>query len=100
MFGVQPPGFDGTDFATADEIRLGRNLADAAKAAGVRHFVYTSVGGADRQSGVPHFETKWAIEQHIGEIGLPATLPAADLVLRALFQPVRLVPGRCAVVLA
>ena len=99
MFGVQPPGFDGTDFATADEIRLGRNLADAAKAAGVRHFVYTSVGGADRQSGVPHFETKWAIEQHIGEIGA-GDPPAADLVLRALFQPVRLVPGRCAVVLA
>jgi uncharacterized protein YbjT (DUF2867 family) len=87
VFGVQPPGFDGTDFATADEIRLGRNLADAAKAAGVRHFVYTSVGGADRQSGVPHFETKWAIEQHIGEIALPATLLRPTSFFELYFSP-------------
>lgn len=74
VFSVQPPGFDGTDFTTADEVRQGRNIAEAAKAAGVQHFVYTSVGGADRNSAVPHFETKWAIEQHIHTIGLPATI--------------------------
>jgi uncharacterized protein YbjT (DUF2867 family) len=57
-----------------DETRQGIAVADAALAAGVRHFVYTSVGGADRNSGVPHFESKWQIEQHIREIGLPATI--------------------------
>lgn len=56
------------------EIRQGKALADAAKAADVRHFVYSSVGGAERRSGIPHFESKWRIEEHIRTIGLPATV--------------------------
>lgn len=56
------------------EARQGKALANAAKAAGVQHFVYSSVGGADRKSGLPHFESKWQIEQHVRELGLPATI--------------------------
>jgi uncharacterized protein YbjT (DUF2867 family) len=56
------------------EVRQGKNLADAAKAAGVRHFIYSSVGGADRSTGIPHFDSKWKIEEHIRGIGLPATI--------------------------
>jgi uncharacterized protein YbjT (DUF2867 family) len=56
------------------EVSQGKTLADAAKAAGVRHFVYSSVGGADRHSGLPHFDSKWEIEQHIGSLGLPCTI--------------------------
>jgi len=56
------------------EIRQGIALADAAKAAHVQHFVYTSVGGAERNTGIPHFESKWQIEQHIRTLGLPATI--------------------------
>jgi uncharacterized protein YbjT (DUF2867 family) len=56
------------------EIRQGNDLADAAKAAGVQHFVYASVGGADRNTGNPHFDSKWVIEEHIRAIGLPATI--------------------------
>jgi len=56
------------------ELRQGKDLADAAKAAGIRHFVYSSVGGADRKSGLAHFESKWQIEEHICSIGLPATI--------------------------
>ena len=56
------------------EIAQGKNLADAAAAAGVKHFVYTSVGGAERNSGIPHFDSKWIIEQHIESLGLPATI--------------------------
>jgi uncharacterized protein YbjT (DUF2867 family) len=56
------------------ELRQGKQIADAAKAAGVRHFVYSSVDGAERNSGVPHFESKWKTEQHIRELGLPATI--------------------------
>src|SRR5262249_9196534 len=61
------------------EVQQGKNLADAAKTAGVRHFVYSSVGGAERNSGIAHWETKWEIEKHIRQIGLPATIlrPAA-----------------------
>jgi uncharacterized protein YbjT (DUF2867 family) len=56
------------------EIAQGKNLADAAKKAGVQHFVYSSVGGAERNSGIPHWETKWEIEKHIRSSGLPATV--------------------------
>lgn len=38
------------------------------------HYVYTSVGSADRKTGIPHFETKWKVEQHIRQIGLPTTI--------------------------
>ncbi len=66
-FWLPDVGFEG-------EIAQGKNLADAAKAAGVQHFVYTSVGGAERNAGVPHFDSKWIIEQHIEALGLPATV--------------------------
>ena len=56
------------------EIRQGINVADAAHAAGIQHLVYSSVGGAERNTGVSHFESKWRIEQRIRELGLPATI--------------------------
>ena len=65
-------GFDG-------EIRQGKNVADAAKDAGVQHFIYSSVGAAHRGMGQKHFESKWIIEQHIQALGIPYTIlrPAA-----------------------
>ena len=61
------------------EERQGKLLASLAAEAGVQHFVYCSAGGVDRHSGVPHFESKHAIEEHIRALGLPATIlrPAA-----------------------
>ena len=61
------------------EVQQGKNLADAAKKAGVEHFVYSSAGGAERNSGITHFETKWEVEKHIRRLKLPATVfrPAA-----------------------
>jgi uncharacterized protein YbjT (DUF2867 family) len=61
------------------EVQQGKNMADAAKKAGVEHFVYSSVGGAERNSGIDHWESKWEVEQHIRQLGLPATMlrPAA-----------------------
>jgi uncharacterized protein YbjT (DUF2867 family) len=56
------------------EVQQGKNLADAAKKAGVEHFVYSSVGGAERNSGIDHWESKWEIEKHIRKLGLPATV--------------------------
>jgi uncharacterized protein YbjT (DUF2867 family) len=60
-------GFEG-------EINQGKTFADAAKDAGVTHFVYSSVGSAERQTGIPHFESKWQIEEYARAIGLPATV--------------------------
>ena len=61
------------------EVQQGKNLAEAGKRAGVEHFVYSSVGGAERKSGIDHWESKWEIEKHIRKLGLPATMlrPAA-----------------------
>jgi uncharacterized protein YbjT (DUF2867 family) len=63
----------------AREVRQGINVADVADAVGVAHLVYSSVGGAERNSGIDHWQTKWQIEQHIRALGLPATMlrPAA-----------------------
>jgi uncharacterized protein YbjT (DUF2867 family) len=58
----------------AGEVRQGKALADAAKAANVQHFVYSSVGGAERNTGIPHFESKWQIENHVRRLELPATI--------------------------
>jgi uncharacterized protein YbjT (DUF2867 family) len=55
------------------ETQQGITLADAAKEAQV-HLVYTSVGSAHRDTGIPHFESKWRVEGHIRDIGLSATI--------------------------
>jgi uncharacterized protein YbjT (DUF2867 family) len=81
-FGVQNTWTAGLD----GEILQGKVLAEAVKAAGVQHFIYTSVGGAERNSGVPHFDSKWEIEQHIQALGVPAT------VLRPVFFMENLLP--------
>ena len=56
------------------EVQQGKNLADVAKKAGVEHFVYSSVGGAERNTGITHWETKWVVEKHIRSLKLPVTV--------------------------
>ncbi|MCM3901863.1 MAG: NmrA/HSCARG family protein [Pyrinomonadaceae bacterium] len=70
VFAMSTPFEAGMD----QEVRQGIMMADAAKQAGIAHYVYTSVGSAHRNTGIPHFETKWKVEQHIRQIGLPATV--------------------------
>ena len=70
VFSVQnfwETGYDG-------EVQQGKTVADAARAAGVDHFVYSSVGSAHRKTGIPHFDSKWEIEEHVRQIGLPFTI--------------------------
>src|ERR1700752_2652575 len=52
---------------TQAETRQGISAADAAKAAGV-HLVFASVGSANRQTGIPHFDIKYDVEEHIARI--------------------------------
>ncbi len=70
LFAMTVP-FGGTE----TETRQGIAAADAAKAAGV-HLVFTSVGNANRQTGVPHFDSKYEVEKHIAKIGIRATILA------------------------
>jgi uncharacterized protein YbjT (DUF2867 family) len=65
--------------ANPNEIAQGINIADAASAAGVQHLVYSSVGGMQSQNDF-YVERgwgpidKWQIEEHIRQLGLPATI--------------------------
>src|SRR5437879_13867715 len=43
------------------EVQQGKNLAEVARKAGLRQFVYSSVGGADSSTGVTHCGSKWEI---------------------------------------
>jgi len=70
VFSVQPLYLEDPQ----KEVQHGKIVVDVAKQLGVSHFVYSSVGGAERDSGVPHFETKWQIEKHIHAISLPFTV--------------------------
>lgn len=47
------------------EEKQGHDFAKAAKEAGVKHFVYTSVGSAERKTGIPHFENKYRVENTV-----------------------------------
>lgn len=62
------------EYGGEKEIQYGKNMADAAKKSGISHFVFNSLSGANSNSGIPHFETKNVIEQHIKSINLPATI--------------------------
>lgn len=54
------------------EEEQGLRFAELARRAGIEHFVYSSVGSADRATGVPHFDNKFRVEQHIRELGFPS----------------------------
>ena len=79
FFAVTTPA-EGTD----TEIRQGLSAADAAKAAGV-HLVFSSVGSADDNTGIPHFDSKYAVERHIASIGVPATVLAPVYFMENLY---------------
>ncbi|WFP62140.1 NmrA family NAD(P)-binding protein [Mesorhizobium sp. WSM4904] len=51
-------------------------MADAAKAAGIGHLIYSSVADANKKTGIPHFESKYLVEQHIERLGIPYTISA------------------------
>jgi uncharacterized protein YbjT (DUF2867 family) len=70
VFSVQQFWESGVD----GEVRQGVLLADAARAAGVEHFVYSSVGSAHRETGIPHFDSKWEVEEHVRASGVPYTV--------------------------
>lgn len=56
------------------EVRQGIGMIDAAEEAGVEQLVFSSVGSANRNTGIPHFETKWQIERHLKQADVPATI--------------------------
>jgi uncharacterized protein YbjT (DUF2867 family) len=80
LFAMTTP-FEG---GTQAETRQGISAATAAKAAGV-HLVFTSVGNANRDTGIPHFDSKYEVEEHIAKIGLRATILAPVFFMENLY---------------
>jgi uncharacterized protein YbjT (DUF2867 family) len=86
VFAMTTPG---PDRRIDREVTHGRAIADAAAAAGVPHVVYSSVGGAERRTGVPHFDSKGEVEDYLAAQGLSATFvrPVFFMDNFALFAP-------------
>jgi uncharacterized protein YbjT (DUF2867 family) len=62
------------------EEEQGKRIAKLARDAGVQHFVYSSVGSAHKQTGIPHFENKFRVEQTVKKLGFPS-----HVILRPVF---------------
>ena len=60
-------GYDG-------ELNQGKIVADSAKKSGVKHFLYSSVGGAERDTKLPHFVVKFELENYIKSLKLSYTI--------------------------
>jgi uncharacterized protein YbjT (DUF2867 family) len=62
------------------EERQGKLMAQLARKAGVQHYVYTSVGSAHRNTGIPHFDNKWRVEETVRAQKFPS-----HVILRPVF---------------
>ena len=73
------------------EVRQGKHVADAARAAEVEHLVFASAGIGEDHSGVPHFDNKRVIERYMASLGIPFTVvrpvPFMELMTEKEFFP-------------
>lgn len=68
------------------EVAQGRNVADAARAAGVRHVVYGSAGIGSR-TGIPSWDAKVAITEHLRSLELPLTVFRPEAFMELMSDP-------------
>jgi len=61
---------DGVD----KELNQGFHLVNSSRDSRVKHFLYSSVIGCDANTGIPHWETKFKIENQLKESGLDYTI--------------------------
>jgi uncharacterized protein YbjT (DUF2867 family) len=83
VFLMGTPFEDGTE----GEIRRGKLMADIAKENGIDHLVYSSVANADKNTGIPHFESKYKVEQHIKNLGIPYSIIGPTFFMENLLGP-------------
>lgn len=69
------------------EIRHGVNLVDAAVEAEVEYVVYSSGASADRDTGVPFYDSKHRVEQHLSRSGCPHTIIGPAFYMENVFNP-------------
>lgn len=86
VFSVQNWRDGGVDL----EVRHGIAVANACRNASVPHLVYSSVASADRRTGIPHFESKARIEEHIVGLGVPYTICGPVTFMENILSPLSL----------
>ena len=69
------------------ETRRGKQVVDIAQEEKIEHLVYSSVANADKNTGIPHFESKHKIEQHIKSIKIPYTIIGPTFFMENLLGP-------------
>jgi uncharacterized protein YbjT (DUF2867 family) len=72
------------------EARQGKAAVDAAQRARVPWLVYSSVCDADRSTGIPHFESKFSVEQHLGRSTVAHAISAPTAFMENLLAPYQL----------
>jgi uncharacterized protein YbjT (DUF2867 family) len=79
----------GTPFegGAAVEARQGVTVAEAAAAAGVPHLVYSSVASADRDTAIPHFDSKRRVERRLETLGVAWTVLAPASFMEGFAAP-------------
>ena len=77
----------GTPFEAGEaaEIAQGVAIVDAAVGAGIDHVVYTSVASADKNTGIPHFDSKFEVEKHLTSTELDWSIIAPVYFMENLF---------------
>jgi uncharacterized protein YbjT (DUF2867 family) len=83
IFLMGTPFEDGTE----GETRRGKLMADIGKENNIEHLVYSSVANADKNTCIPHFESKYKIEQHIKNLGIPYTIIGPTFFMENLLGP-------------
>ncbi|NKB36950.1 MAG: NAD(P)H-binding protein [Gammaproteobacteria bacterium] len=56
------------------EVEQGKNMVDAAVRANISHLVFTSVANANSATGIPHFDSKYEIEEYIRSKNIDFTI--------------------------
>ena len=72
------------------ELRQAQRGASAAASAGVKQLVYSSVAGADRDTGIPHFDSKREVELYVQALGVSCTIVAPAFFMENLLAPTSL----------
>ena len=90
VFSVQPSSGQGAVYGVSDEqeVLYGTTVADIAVSLNVGHLVYSSVGAAGKGvTGMGHFESKTAIEDHIRGLDIRHTIVRPSTFMEMLMLP-------------
>jgi len=78
----------GDDNVATVDLEGNRSLIDAAKSAGVRHFIFVSAAAVDDSSPVPLFAAKARAEKHLRESGMNWTIIAPHIFMDVWFPAI------------